>query len=77
MKKITLLLSACMLSVAIQAQTLLTQSNDPVNVTDGGVACWSSPTNGGDGTYSNNSFYRAYVLDDFGITGDFLMFLGF
>ncbi|HAB27090.1 MAG TPA: hypothetical protein DCE27_04565, partial [Xanthomarina gelatinilytica] len=26
------------------AQTTLTQSVDPVNVTDGGVACWSSGT---------------------------------
>ncbi len=37
MKKITLLLSAMLLTFAAQSQTLLTQSADPVNVTDGGI----------------------------------------
>lgn len=69
MKKITLLLSAMMLTLAAQSQTLLTQSDDPVNVTDGGVACWDNVGL----TYSENSFYRAYVLDDFGVTGSFVI----
>ncbi len=67
MKKITLLVITIMLSVASQAQTLLTQSGDPVNVTDGGVACWD---NAG-GSYSANSFLRAYDLSDFDVTGSF------
>lgn len=67
MKKITLLAFAMILSVAAQAQILLTQSVDPVNVTDGGVACWDSAG----GTYSNNSFFRAYDLADFGVSGSF------
>ena len=71
MKKITLMIFAMVLSIASYAQTLLTQSLDPVNVSESGVACWSSPTTGGDGSYSNNSFFRAYVLNDFGITGSF------
>ncbi|PWK17895.1 T9SS type A sorting domain-containing protein [Xanthomarina spongicola] len=50
-----------------QAQIVLTQSNDPVGVTDGGVACWSS----GSGEYRENSFYRAYNLADFSVTEDF------
>jgi hypothetical protein len=49
------------------AQTTLTQSVDPVNVTDGGVACWSSGT----GAYRENSFFRAYNLSDFSIADDF------
>ncbi|HAI17363.1 MAG TPA: hypothetical protein DCM10_04680, partial [Xanthomarina gelatinilytica] len=49
------------------AQTTLTQSVDPVNVTDGGVACWSSGT----GEYRENSFFRAYNLADFSIVDDF------
>ncbi len=69
MKKITLAVVALMVAFATQAQVILTQSVDPVNVTDGGVACWDSTG----GTFSNNSFYRAYVLDDFGVTGDFVI----
>ena len=69
MKKITLLLSAMLLTFAAQSQTLLTQSADPVNVTDGGVACWDSTG----GTYSENNFYRAYDLSDFGVTGAFVI----
>lgn len=67
MKKITLLVFTIMLSVASQAQTLLTQSGDPVNVTDSGVACWDNVG----GTYSENSFLRAYNLADFDVTGSF------
>lgn len=67
MKKITLLVCAIMLTVAAQAQILVTQSEDPTNVTAGGVACWAQ----GDGSYSENSFLRAYDLADFDITGDF------
>ncbi|PIV51030.1 MAG: hypothetical protein COS19_02755 [Flavobacteriaceae bacterium CG02_land_8_20_14_3_00_34_13] len=67
MKKITLLLLAVLLGTFLNAQTLLTQSIDPVLVDAGGVACWSSGT----GEYRNNSFWRSYSLADFGITGDF------
>lgn len=67
MKKITLLVCGIMLSVASQAQTLLTQSGDPVNVTDSGVACWDNVG----GTYSENSFFRAYDLANFDVIGDF------
>ncbi|WP_165805934.1 T9SS type A sorting domain-containing protein [Marixanthomonas spongiae] len=50
------------------AEIVLTNSNNPVDVTDGGVACWNS----GDGTYSENSFFRSYDLTDYGVTdGDF------
>ncbi|WP_158635190.1 T9SS type A sorting domain-containing protein [Formosa maritima] len=49
------------------AQITLTQSVDPNNVTDGGVACWSSAS----GEYRENSFYRAYNLADFAVTEDF------
>lgn len=69
MKKITLLAFAVILTVAAQAQTLLTQSLDPVTVTDGGVACWD----GTGGTYSSNSFFRAYDLADFGVSGSFVI----
>ncbi|WP_026450611.1 T9SS type A sorting domain-containing protein [Aequorivita capsosiphonis] len=67
MKKITLLVCAIMLSVAAQSQTLLTQSIDPDTVDDSGVACWDNQG----GTYSQNSFFRAYDMEDFGVTGDF------
>lgn len=70
MKKITLMMAAMAFSVAGFAQTLLTQSVDPTSVDDGGVACWSAPPDG-DGSYSDNSFFRVYKLDDFGITGAF------
>lgn len=69
MKKITLLAFAVILTVAVQAQTLLTQSLDPVTVTDGGVACWDATG----GTYSNNSFFRAYDMADFGVSGSFVI----
>ena len=46
---------------------LLTQSVDPLSVTDGGVACW----NNGNGEYRDNRFFRAYKLSDFGVTLDF------
>jgi hypothetical protein len=46
---------------------VLTQSVDPSTVDTGGVACWSSGT----GEYRNNSFFRAYVMADFGVTADF------
>lgn len=52
---------------SINAQITLTQSVDPVNVTAGGVACWSGAT----GEYRENSFYRAYNLSDFSVTEDF------
>ena len=50
-----------------QAQITLTQSVDPVSVTDTGVACW----NNGSGEYRDNSFFRAYNLADFSVTDDF------
>ncbi len=73
MKKITLIATALLFAVASQAQITLTQSTDPVNVTESGVACWSSPAGNppGDGSYSANGFLRAYDLADFGVTGDF------
>src|SRR5690606_28818516 len=49
------------------AQVTLTQSVDPVNVTDGGVACWSNTT----GEYRENSFFRSYNLAEYGVVGDF------
>lgn len=53
-------------------EIVLTNSNNPTDVTGSGVACWSSPASGGDGTYSNNSFYRSYDLGEYGVTeGDF------
>lgn len=67
MKKITLLVFAIMLSVVSQSQTLLTQSKDPIIVDDSGVSCWAA----GDGSYSENSFFRAYDLADFDVSGDF------
>ncbi|MCX7549133.1 T9SS type A sorting domain-containing protein [Xanthomarina sp. F1114] len=68
MKKNYILFLFSLLFVGVlTAQTTLTQSVDPLNVTDGGVACWNS----GDGTYSENSFLRAYNLADFGVTDDF------
>lgn len=67
MKKITLFTLSLMLSLVTQAQTLLTQSVDPVTVSVGGVACW----NGGTGEYSENSFFRVYDLADFGVSGSF------
>lgn len=67
MKKITLLAVAFVFAITAQAQITLTQSLDPVTVDDGGVACWDSTG----GTYSQNSFWRAYDLADFGVTGSF------
>lgn len=52
---------------SINAQVTLTQSNDPVSVTAGGVACWSNTTL----EYRTNSFFRAYNLADFSVTEDF------
>ncbi|MBT0609068.1 T9SS type A sorting domain-containing protein [Aequorivita echinoideorum] len=66
MKKITFIV-ALFISVASFAQITLTQSVDPTTVDDGGVACWSSTS----GEYRLNSFYRAYDLSDFGVTGNF------
>jgi hypothetical protein len=66
MKKITLLL-AFVLTIAVSAQTTLTHSLNPFTVSDGGVACWDNVT----GEYRTNKMYRAYVLADFGVTGDF------
>lgn len=49
-------------------EIVLTNSNNPTDVTAGGVACWSSAT----GEYRNNSFYRSYDLGEYGVTeGDF------
>ena len=52
---------------SINGQVTITQSVDPVTVTDGGVACWSQTTL----EYRENSFFRAYNLADFSITEDF------
>ncbi len=51
------------------APVVLTQSLDPVTVDTGGVACWDNVG----GEYRDNAFYRVYKLDDFGITGDFMV----
>ncbi|GGD88860.1 T9SS type A sorting domain-containing protein [Planktosalinus lacus] len=67
MKKITLFLVAVLFSFAADAQITLTQSIDPENVTDGGVACWDNVSF----EYRNNSFWRSYDLADFGVSGDF------
>lgn len=66
MKKITLL-AAVLFGFAVNAQVLLTQSIDPETVNTGGVACWGSAT----GEYRENSFWRSYDLNDFGIEGNF------
>ncbi|MFD2541812.1 T9SS type A sorting domain-containing protein [Lacinutrix gracilariae] len=57
-------------TLSLKAQVIITQSNDPVSVADGGVACWSQPPTG-TGEYRENSFLRAYNLADYSITGDF------
>ena len=72
MKKITLLAAAFAVSSFVSAQTVISQSVDPVTVDDGGAACWSSPGSGGSGDYRENSFYRTYDLaNDFGISTTF------
>lgn len=68
MKKNYMLFLLSLLTIGVcNAQVTLSQSNDPVNVTDGGVACW----NNANGEYRENSFFRAYNLSDFGITEAF------
>ncbi|MGB3343313.1 MAG: T9SS type A sorting domain-containing protein [Aequorivita sp.] len=68
MKKITFFALIMGFSLTVQSQVIvLTQSADPVSVTDGGVACWASGT----GEYRDNSFLRSYKLADFGVIGDF------
>ncbi|WP_223034981.1 T9SS type A sorting domain-containing protein [Hanstruepera marina] len=68
MKKNYILFLFTLLTIGMtNAQVTLSQSVDPVNVTDGGVACW----NNGNGEYRENSFMRAYNLTDFGITDAF------
>lgn len=72
MKKITLFFLFAFVVNTIIAQTVISQSVDPVSVTEGGAACWSSPSNNGTGDYRQNTFYRRYDLaNDFGITGSF------
>lgn len=67
MKKIIFFLAAVLFGFAADAQIMLTQSVDPENITDGGVACWDNESY----EYRNNSFWRSYDLADFSITGDF------
>ncbi|MDO6597036.1 T9SS type A sorting domain-containing protein [Oceanihabitans sp. 2_MG-2023] len=55
---------------SINGQITLTQSNDAISVTAGGVGCWSQPPTG-TGEYRENSFFRAYNLADFSVTEDF------
>jgi len=61
MKKITLLFAAVLSAVAIQAQTTLTHNTDDTITATNSVAC-----QGGD-----NLQARVFILDDFGISGDF------
>mgnify|MGYP003629800729 CR=1 FL=1 len=74
MKKITFLFlgSLFFLGVVSNAQVTLSQSVDPSTIDTGGVACWSSPAQGGTGEYRDNAFARTYDLaNDFSIAGDF------
>ncbi|MGY0392762.1 T9SS type A sorting domain-containing protein [Bizionia sp. KMM 8389] len=66
-KNYNLFLLTVLCAFGLNAQTVITQSVDPVNVTDGGVACWNSTV----GTFSENSFMRSYDMSDFSITEDF------
>ena len=63
MKKITLFIAFAVCVFTIQAQITLTQSINPFTVDTGGVACWNAAS----GSYSANSFFRAYNLADFGV----------
>ncbi|RED47983.1 T9SS type A sorting domain-containing protein [Seonamhaeicola aphaedonensis] len=58
------------LSVNLNAQTTLTQSVNPNLVEGSGNACWN-PGGLNPNTYNDNSFYRAYNLSDFSVTGNF------
>ncbi|TWO32485.1 T9SS type A sorting domain-containing protein [Seonamhaeicola sediminis] len=58
------------LGANLNAQTTLTQSENPNLVDDSGNACWN-PGGLNPNTYNDNSFYRAYNLSDFSITGSF------
>ena len=66
-KNYVLFLMASLFFYIVDAQVTLTQSVDPNTVDAGGVACWSNGT----GEYRDNAFFRAYNLNDFGVTGDF------
>ena len=61
MKKITLLFATVLSAVAIQAQTILTHNTGETITAANSVAC-----QGGD-----NLQARVFILNDFGITGDF------
>jgi hypothetical protein len=66
-KNYFLLLLAVLFTVSFQAQVVISQSVDPVSVTDSGVACFSAAT----GEYRDNAFLRSYTMSAFGVTGDF------
>jgi len=66
-KNYILFLLVTLFAWTANSQITLTQSNDDTTVDNTGVACW----NAGTGEYRANSFFRAYNLDDFGITEDF------
>ena len=65
MKKITLLTLALIASVCMNAQIQLTHSLDLATV-NAGVACGVAG-----GATAQNNWWRSYVPDDFGVTGDF------
>ncbi|TXE20021.1 T9SS type A sorting domain-containing protein [Psychroserpens burtonensis] len=69
-KNYVLILLTVLFTVSIQAQVVISQSVDPVSVTESGVACWSAPPTG-TGEYRDNAFLRSYTMSVFGITEDF------
>nr|WP_321228303.1 T9SS type A sorting domain-containing protein [uncultured Psychroserpens sp.] len=69
-KNYVLILLSLLFTMSIQAQVVISQSVDPVSVTDSGVACWSAPPDG-TGEYRDNAFLRSYTMSDFGVTGAF------
>lgn len=66
-KNYVLILLTVLFTVSIQAQVVISQSVDPVSVTDDGVACWNVTS----GEYRDNAFLRSYTMSVFGITEDF------
>ena len=66
-KNYILFLFVAFFAWTIDAQVILSQSNDNSTVDAFATTCW----NPGLGWYNDNSFYRAYNLADFSITDDF------
>jgi hypothetical protein len=64
MKKITLFLLSIVVGVAVNAQTTMSHSIDQTIAT-GLVAC----SNGGGGYSTENSYWRTYVPNDYGLAG--------